>query len=56
MIKNAHGRSLLAERSDDPTSAEFQKRYPNVAARDFRRKPEAGGGLDALVLYYLVSR
>jgi cytochrome c oxidase cbb3-type subunit 2 len=51
MIKNAHGDLLAQANPDDPTSAEFQKRYPNVAARDFDGNPKRVTELDALVAY-----
>ena len=35
MIANARADVLIQASADDPTSAEFQKRYPNAAARDF---------------------
>ena len=51
MIKNAHADLLAQANPDDPTSAEFQKRYPNVAARDFDGNPKRVAELDALVAY-----
>src|SRR3712207_1640729 len=51
MVKNARGDLLAQANPDDPASAGFQKRYPNVAARDFDGDPKRVTELDALVSY-----
>jgi cytochrome c oxidase cbb3-type subunit 2 len=51
MVKNARGDLLAQANPDDPASAGFQQRYPNVAARDFDGDPKRVTELDALVSY-----
>jgi cytochrome c oxidase cbb3-type subunit II len=51
MIAKARADVLIQASADDPASAEFQKRYPNAAARDFDGDPKRVTELDALVAY-----
>jgi cytochrome c oxidase cbb3-type subunit 2 len=51
MIAKARADLLSQANADDPDAAEFQKRYPNAAARDFDGDPKRVTELDALVAY-----
>jgi cytochrome c oxidase cbb3-type subunit 2 len=51
MIAKAKSDILTQASADDPNLADFQKRYPNAAARDFDGDPKRVTELDALVAY-----
>lgn len=51
MIAKAHNDLLVQATPDDPGAADFQKRYPNAAARDFDGDPKRVTELDALIAY-----
>jgi cytochrome c oxidase cbb3-type subunit II len=51
MIARARTDVIVQANVDDPAFAEFQKRYPSAAARDFDGDPKRVTELDALVAY-----
>ena len=51
MVKMARADLLAQANADDPDAANFQKRYPNAAMRDFDGDPKRVTEMDALVAY-----
>jgi cytochrome c oxidase cbb3-type subunit 2 len=51
MLKKARADLLTQTNPDDADAAEFQKRYPNAALRDFDGDPKRVTEMDALVAY-----